>query len=283
MTRVLLIGGSGRLGTAIRHRWTDCEIVAPAHAALPLEAGELLDDALRQVRPDVLLNAAAFHDVDRCEEERERAFAVNAFAVGQAARLARQYGAIFMTMSTDYVFDGETSSAYNEDATPRPLSIYGISKLTGEYLVEHAGGRTFVVRTCGLYGASSGSARPSLIERALKASEETSTLRVVDDVYAAPTFAGDLAGALRRLLETSSFGLYHAVNVGPVSWYEFARTAIELAGKEAKVEPIAAAQWKSAAIRPRFSALENARLRALDVEMPSWRDGIAAYLQSLID
>lgn len=282
MTRVLLIGGSGRLGTAIRRRWTDCEILAPSHAALPLEAGELLDDALRKMRPNVFVNAAAFHDVDRCEEECDRAFAVNAFAVGQAASLARKYDAIFMTMSTDYVFDGKTSRPYSEEAPPRPLSVYGVSKLTGEYLVDHAGGRAFVVRTCGLYGASSASARPSLIERALKAADEGASLRVVDDVYAAPTFAGDLATTLRRLLETNAFGLYHAVNVGPVSWYEFARTALELAGTKATVEPIDARQWKTTAIRPQFSALENARLRALHIEMPSWRDGIAAYLQGLI-
>jgi dTDP-4-dehydrorhamnose reductase len=283
VTRVLLIGGSGRLGTAIRQGWTDCEIIAPSHSTLPLEAAEALDDALRRVRPDVLVNAAAFHDVDRCEEERDRAFTVNAFAVGQAARLARQYDAAFMTMSTDYVFDGTTSRPYSEDATPRPLSIYGISKLTGEYLAEHDGGRAFVVRTCGLYGISSAPARPSLIERALQAGEDRAPLRVVDDVYAAPTFAGDLAAALRRLLKTEAFGLYHAVNVGPVSWYDFARTAIELAGKEAVVEPIDAGEWKTAAVRPRFSALENARLRALHIEMPSWQDGIAAYLQTLLD
>jgi dTDP-4-dehydrorhamnose reductase len=283
VTRVLLIGGSGRLGTAIRQRWSDCEIFAPSHAELPLEGGDLLDEALRRIRPDVLVNAAAFHDVDRCETERDRAFGVNAFGVSEAARLASEHGVVFLTMSTDYVFDGETSRPYAEDAAPRPLSIYGISKLTGEYLVGHAGGRAFVVRTCGLYGSSSGSARPNLIDRALQAAQEGSTLRVVADVYAAPTFAGDLAVALRRLLETQAFGLYHAVNVGPVSWYEFTRAAIELAGKDAGVEPIAAAQWRTAAIRPRFSALENARLHALGIEMPSWRAGIAAYLQGLID
>lgn len=282
MKRVLLVGGSGRLGTAIRQGWADCEIVAPSHADLPLEASEMLDEALRRIRPDVVVNAAAFHDVDRCEEEPEQAFSVNAFAVSRAARLACEHDAIFVTMSTDYVFDGEANSPYSEDALPRPLSMYGISKLTGEYLALHAGGRALVVRTCGLYGASSSSGRPSLIERALLSAEEGSTLRVVSDVYAAPTFAGDLAVALRRLLETQGFGLYHAVNTGPVSWYEFARAAIELAGKETNVEPIDAKQWRTAAIRPRFSALENARLRALQIEMPSWRAGIAAYLQDRI-
>lgn len=283
MTRVLLIGGSGRLGTAIRQRWSDCEIFTPSHAQLPLEAGTALDEALRRIAPDVVVNAAAFHDVDRCEDEWERAFAVNAFAVARAAQLARACDAIFVTISTDYVFDGNGSTPYPEDCAPRPLSIYGISKLTGEHLVSHAGGRAFVVRTCGLYGRSARAGRPSLIDRALQASQDGSSLSVVADVYAAPTFAGDLATALRRLLETKAFGLYHAVNVGPVSWYDFARTAVELLGKEARIEPIEAAQRPGSAIRPRFSALENARLSALNIAMPSWRAGIAAYLQSLID
>ncbi len=107
----------------------------------------------------------------------------------------------------------------------------------------------------------------------------TRRLRVVDDVCASPTFAGDLADALRRLVQTQPFGLFHAVNAGPVSWYDFVLAAIDCAGKQTKVEPISVAQWRSAAIRPRFSALENARLRTLGIAMPSWRDGIAAYLQ----
>jgi dTDP-4-dehydrorhamnose reductase len=257
----------------------ECEIVAPSHAELPLEAGDRLRDALDRLRPDVFVNAAAFHDVDRCEAEPEQAFAVNAFAVARAAELAGEYGAIFVTVSTDYVFDGETNVPYGEAAAPRPLSLYGMSKLAGEYLVQRSAAHAFIVRTCGLYGAASSAARPALIDRALQDREASAPLRVVDDVYAAPTYAGDLADALKRLVETQRFGLYHAVNAGPVSWYHFALAAVELAKRKTKVEPISASQWKSAAMRPRFSALDNARLRALGIEMPSWQDGIAAYLQ----
>lgn len=278
MRRVLLIGGSGQLGTAIRLRWTDCDVVAPAHAELALENAGQLRDALDRVRPDVLVNAAAFHDVDRCEEEPERAFAVNAFAVGAAARLAKERDVVFVTISTDYVFDGKTSVPYDEAAVPHPLSLYGMSKLTGEYFVERNPPRAFVVRTCGLYGGAAPSSRRPFIDRVLSRSGDATPLRVVADVFASPTFAGDLAVALRRLIETQAYGLYHAVNVGPVSWYEFACTAMNLAGRDAAVEPIAADEWKTAALRPRFSALENARLGALGISMPSWRAGIAAYL-----
>ncbi|HVR46377.1 MAG TPA: dTDP-4-dehydrorhamnose reductase [Candidatus Binatia bacterium] len=278
MKRVLLIGGSGRLGTSIRRRWRDCEIVAPAHGELDLSDAGALAREVARIRADVLINCAAFHDVDRCETEPVPAFLTNAIAVAGAARVARDAGAAFVTVSTDYVFDGAADSPYTENDAPHPLSVYGTSKLAGEYLVESLGGRAFVVRTCGVYGpAESESRRPGLVERVL-ASGEGGPLRVVGDVYASPTFAGDLADALRRLIETSAYGLYHAVNAGPVSWYDFAAETARLARVDAAIEPIRARERTSAAPRPRFSALSSAKLAALGIPMPSWREGLAAYL-----
>ncbi len=277
MKRVLLIGGSGRLGTAIRRRWSDCEIVAPSHGELDLRDCGALARAVAGARPDVLLNAAAFHDVDRCEIEPAMAFETNAIAIAAAARVARDAGAAFVTISTDYVFDGAASSPYSEDDAPHPLSVYGTSKLAGEYLVESLGGRAFVVRTCGVYGRTESPARPGLVERVL-AGGAGRPLRVVADSYASPTFAGDLADALRRLVQTDAYGLYHAVNAGPVSWYDFAREAARLAGIHAALEPISAQEWEAAAVRPRFSALANAKLAALGIAMPAWQEGLAAYL-----
>lgn len=235
--------------------------------------------AIERFRPDVLVNAAAFHDVDRCEDEPERAFAINALGVGAAAMLARENGAVFVTVSTDYVFDGETTAPYREDDAPHPISVYGVSKLAGEYLVESLRMRAFVVRTCGVYGHSAnGRSRKSFVERVLSQRRGDPPLRVVTDVVASPTFAGDLADALARLIETNGYGLYHAVNAGAVSWYDFATEAIAQAGLEAKVEPIAAAERQTRAARPRFSALENGKFGRLGVSIPSWRAGIAAYL-----
>lgn len=279
MKRVLLIGGTGQLGTAILQRWSECDIVAPPHAQLALEDAERLGEALDRIRPDVLVNAAAFNDADRCETELPRAFEVNAVAVGGAAGLARDAGAVFLTVSTDYVFDGRADSPYCESDAPHPLSVYGVSKLAGEYLVRARRGRAFVVRTCGVYG-SSGSSRSSFIERLL-AHREAKPMKVVADVCASPTFAGDLADALQRLVRSEAYGLYHAVNTGAVSWYEFAREAVRQAGADITLEPIPAEQWQAPAVRPRFSALSNAKLAGLGIAMPSWRDGLAAYLGSL--
>lgn len=275
-----MIGGSGQLGTALRQRWNDCEIVAPSRAELDIEQSAQLRGAIERVRPDVLINAAAFHDVDRCEDEPERAFAINALAVGAAAAHARDYGARFVTISTDYVFDGAATAPYSEDRAPHPLSVYGVSKLAGEYLVEYLGAPAFVVRTCGLYGpATTSRRRRPFVEQVLSWDAKDPPLRVVHDVVASPTFAGDLADALARLIETDAYGLYHAVDSGPVSWYDFACEAIRQAGIDVSIEPIAAAQRQSRAARPRFSALENTKLGQLGIAMPSWRAGIAAYLQ----
>ncbi len=225
------------------------------------------------------MNAAAFHDVDRCEAEPRPAFEINALAVRDAARLARDAGSTFVTISTDYVFDGETTVPYAERDAPHPLSVYGASKLAGELLVDSLQMNALVVRTCGLYGDASAKGRRSFIERLL-AQVRGAPFRVVADVTASPTFAGHLADAIWRLLEKQHYGLYHAVDAGSVTWYDFAREAVEQAGAAVAVEPIAAHQWKAPAVRPRFSALANAKLAALGIAMPSWRAGIAAYLAS---
>jgi dTDP-4-dehydrorhamnose reductase len=281
VTRVLLIGGSGRLGTAIRRAWGDCEIAAPPHDELDIADAHTLGNALDEFRPDVLVNTAAFHDVDRCEDEPEHAFAINAAAVGRAARSARDRDVVFVTISTDYVFDGAAREPYAEECAPHPISFYGASKLAGEYLVESLRMRAYVVRTCGIYGTAQSRNRPSLIDRVLASRSGDAPLRVVANVVASPTFAGDLADALRRLIATQSYGLYHAVNSGPVSWYDFACETVRQAGIETAIEPISAEEWKQRAARPRFSALRNAKLDALGIPIPPWQSGIAAYLRSL--
>ena len=198
---------------------------------------------------------------------------------GAPPALAAQRDVLFVTMSTDYVFDGKKGSPYLESDPPNPLSFYGASKLAGERLVEAAGGRAFVVRTCGVYGPSrSASRRRAFVDRILAAGESGEPVRVVADVVASPTFAGDLAAALRKLIGSEAYGLYHAAAAGPVSWYEFAREAMRQARVELAIEPIVAEQWKARAIRPRYSALDSAKLGELGIGMPSWRDGIAAYL-----
>jgi dTDP-4-dehydrorhamnose reductase len=280
VNRALLLGGSGQLGTEIRRSWTSWEIVAPSHAQLDIEDGDRVDALVGREKPDALINCAAFHNVDRCEEEPERAMAVNAVAVERLARICRDRGVAFVTISTDYVFDGKSSVPYTENDCPGPLSAYAVSKLAGEQLVARLESRALVVRTCGVYGIRpSASKGHTFVDRVIAQGRAKETIRVVNDVAASPTFAGHLADALRGLLEAGATGLYHAADAGPVTWYDFATEALRQAGVDHSIEPIPASTWKAPARRPAFSALDSGKLRGLGIAMPDWRAGIADYLR----
>ncbi|MHB8146023.1 MAG: dTDP-4-dehydrorhamnose reductase [Vulcanimicrobiaceae bacterium] len=277
--RVLLIGGSGQLGTEIGRRWSGYDISAPPHAELDLEDVAALESAIDRLRPKVVVNCAAFHNVDRCTAEPERAFAANAVAVGKAAAICHRRDVLFVTISTDYVFDGQAREPYLESDAPNPISAYGVSKLAGEYLVALQLSPALVVRTCGVYGVRASSTKGyTFIDRIIAQATAGEPVRIVNDVIASPTYAGHLAEALQQLVAAGATGLYHAANVGAVSWYDFAAEALRQAGIAHPIEPISASEWKSETRRPAFSALGSERLGALHIAMPSWREGIAAYL-----
>jgi dTDP-4-dehydrorhamnose reductase len=277
--RVLLLGAFGRLGSEIRERWNDVEIVAPSHAELDIENRSATVQLFDRVAPDMAVNCTAFHDVDRCEREPDRAFALNALAVDRVARLCRDRNATFVTLSTDYVFDGGKRRSYVEDDVACPISAYGVSKRAGELLVERLEMRSFIVRTCGIYGRS-GDARGSFPDRIIAAARAGEPIRVVSDVVASPTYAGHLATALRALAATDRYGIYHVANRGAISWYDFAVETLRRAGIDYPIEPIHQLNWKTEARRPHYSALASRRLRALGIAMPGWQEGLAEYLAS---
>jgi dTDP-4-dehydrorhamnose reductase len=278
--RVLLFGGSGQLGSEIVKRWSDCEIAAPDSRAANVEDERAVAAAVAAHVPDVVVNCTAFHNVDRCEREPERAFAVNATAVERIARAARAASAAFVTISTDYVFDGETGRPYRETDEPRPLSQYGASKLEGERRVERLGMNAFVVRTCGLYGTRVSSSKGyTFVDRVLALARAGETQSIVADAVASPTYAAHLADALRALVESRAYGLYHAADTGAVSWYDFAAEALRRAGVAGTIAPISREDWKPQTPRPRFSALASDRLAALGFAMPTWAEGLGDYLR----
>lgn len=278
--QVLLVGGSGQLGSEIRSRWTGCKIVAPSHEELEITNEAAFSQTLDAVSPNVVINCAAFHNVDRCEDEPMRAFEINAVAVDAMAAVSAQRDVAFVTFSTDYVFSGETISPYSEDAAPNPISVYGTSKLAGELLVRRRNSDALIVRTCGVYGL-----RPSVskgytfVDRIIAQAKAGEKIRVVDDVVASPTYAGHLAEALKSLVEQKRRGLYHLVNRGAVSWHGFAKHALAAAGIDHPIEGVPQSTWFTKARRPRYSALTSNRLESLGIEIPDWRTGIEAYLR----
>jgi dTDP-4-dehydrorhamnose reductase len=278
--RVLVFGGSGQLGSEIVRRWTADAIAAPASADVDVEDAAAVATAIAAHAPDVVVNCTAFHNVDVCEREPARAFAVNATAVEGMARAARAAGAAFVTISTDYVFDGETDRPYRETDEPRPLSRYGASKLEGERRVERLQMDAYVVRTCGLYGTRVSSSKGyTFVDRVLAKARAGEPQAIVDDAFASPTYAAHLAAALRGLIETRRYGLYHAADAGPVSWFAFASEALRRAGIDGPLEPTSRAAWKPETPRPRFSALASERLAALGFAMPTWGEGLSDYLR----
>jgi dTDP-4-dehydrorhamnose reductase len=280
--RALVAGAEGQLGrdlvTALGSElaWSGGRSgldVADAAAVLRL---------FEQVKPDVVFNASAYNKVDAAETEPERAFAANAFGPGHLARAARAVGALLVHFSTDYVFDGTGTRPYRETDCPSPLGAYGASKLAGEHLVAAARGQALVLRTSAVFGRGGNRQKGgSFMERILEQARAGKPLRVVCDQVFSPTYSPDLAKAAIALARTPARGLFHVSGAGSCSWHAFAEAGLEIAGVQAPVESIRAADLKLAAARPAYSVLDNGRLAAAGVPPPRpWREALAASLAS---
>lgn len=277
--RALLIGGSGQLGAEIGRRWVDVEIDAPSHDELDLGRIDTLEDAVAFYRPNLVVNCAAYHKVDQCEVEPLRAMEINAVAVDTLAGVCARRQIEFLTVSTDYVFDGNLGRAYVESDVPRPLSTYGVSKFAGELLVQRRQMKAYIVRTCGVYGLHASRTKGyTFIDRIISDARAGTPVRVVNDVICSPTYAGHLAEALGTLVRSGTYGLYHMANAGAVSWYDFAAEALRQSGIDHPIESLKGSEWKGMARRPAYSPLASEKLAGLGIAMPSWAEGIAAYL-----
>jgi dTDP-4-dehydrorhamnose reductase len=278
--KALVFGGSGQLGSEILRQWTDVDIVAPSSADVNVDDAASVRAAIDAAAPELVVNCTAFHNLEQCGREPERAFATNALAVFGMARACADRGAAFVTFSTDYVFSGELGREYTEHDAPDPVNAYGVSKLAGEQLVRVLGAKSFVVRTCGVYGTRVSSSKGyTFIDRVINQARAGEAVRIVRDQVVSPSYAGDIARALRELVRTERYGLYHMVNRGPVTWYDFARETLRQAGIDHPIEPVSTNDWPSTVRRPAYSALANTALDALDIPMPDWREGIAGYLR----
>ena len=235
---------------------------------------------MAQAKPDVVISTAAYHRVEECEIRAALAFQVNGIGAMNLARACHRSGAVLVNFSTDYVFDGKKNGAYEETDLPSPLSVYGASKVLGEHLVAAYADRYFVIRTCGLYGVAGSSGKGgNFVETMLKKAMAGDAIRVVDDQVLTPTYTADLAKATRQLILTGNYGLYHISSEGQCSWYEFTRYIFERAGLDAKLSPVNSSQFASPVKRPANSVLSKAKLRALGISIPSWKDALPRYLE----
>ena len=280
--KILLIGGSGQLGSDLLRNNRDFEIVAPGRDRLDLERLESAAGLMTDLRPDLVVNCAAFHNVSLCEEQAEMAFRVNCVAVRNLAALCVQYGARFLTFSTDYVFGGEQRAPYREEDRPGPLQIYGISRLAGEYAaLSAAPENAVIVRTCGLYGrAGSRSRGGNFVDHRIADAHAGKSTEISCDQTVCPTSTDDLSKALLKLIGQPGLagGIYHLVNEGECTWYEFTKSIFAHIGTSTELRPVDRHGRTGTMRRPLYSVLANTRGRALGVVLPLWQDALKRYL-----
>ena len=277
--RILITGGNGQLAYDLRLSLSHCEVLAPPRQDLDICNAGRTAEIVRSFRPDVLINTAAFHRVDDCEAQAETAFATNALAVRHLAQLCAEQNARFVHFSTDYVFGGQAKRApLTEDDSPAPLSVYGTSKLAGEYLAQVTWRRAVIVRTCGLYGV----AGANFVHTMLRKAGEGSALRVVDDQECTPTSTRDLAEKVAWLIGRDISGVVHITNAGSCTWYEFAEALFALAGIDAALSPTTTEEYVTPAARPPYSVLANERLAVLNQDdLRPWQEALADHLAAV--
>jgi dTDP-4-dehydrorhamnose reductase len=282
--RILILGAGGQLASELERVLTEDEVLSLSHAEADICDTEAVARHVRSFHPDCIVNTAAYHRVDDCEDEVASSFKVNAVALKGLCSLANSAGATLVHFSTDYVFDGAQRRPYRETDPPNPISIYGMSKLSGEQIVRRYGERYFLIRTCGLYARDgSRSKGGNFVETMLRLAAEGRTIRVVNDQVATPTSAKDLLKSLLPLLHTDRYGLYHMTNNGSCSWFEFAKEIFRLANLPANVQPVSSTEFRAKARRPPYSVLDNLALREAGFpELPPWQEALAEYLRERI-
>jgi len=278
--RILLTGRNGQLGHELERALAPLgEVVATGRAELDLSNLDAIGSAIERVRPDVIVNAAAYTAVDQAESERAAAFRVNAEAVGRIGEAAARRGALVLHYSTDYIFDGAKSTPYTEEDPPHPLNVYGESKLAGERSLAASGCRHLILRTGWVYESRG----RNFLLTILRLARERDELRVVGDQVGSPTAARDLADASAKLLAMAEIptGTWHLTAAGQCSWFEFAREILVLSGNtRSRLTQITTAEYPTAARRPRYSVLSCEKLkRACGIALPHWREALVRVLR----
>jgi len=279
--KVIIIGANGQLGSELVKVLSGWDLIPLTHADIDICDFVYTRKVLTESKPDIVINTAAFHRVDECEDQPEKAFWVNVYAVRKLAHFCAELDCCLVHMSTDYVFGGEKRTPYTEDDAPNPLNVYGVSKLAGEYFVRHICPKHFIIRTSGLYGVAGSSGKGgNFVETMIRLAKEGKPIRVVIDQVLTPTYTKDLAQKLKELLQTEAYGLYHITNSGQCSWYEFAGKIFEFLGMKPDFSPTTSADFGAKAKRPAYSVLAHERLKQLGLDdLRPWPEALEAYLK----
>lgn len=283
---VLIIGKNGQLAQALlaqKRFFSDFGILALGRDELDILDEKKMAEVIEKIRPDFVVNTSALQVMAQCEDNPYDAFDINFLAVKNLAKHCNDIGSFFVTISSDYVFSGEHGPNKEDDYT-KPLQFYGLSKLAGECATTaFCDDNSYIIRTCGLYGGLSGShEKGNFVLNRLKEAADKKVVEVSSEQIVSPTNADDLAVAILKLIELEAKpGVYHLVNEGYCSWCEFTKEIYRLSGIDKEVRPVDRGGYSDYSNRPKFSALENTKAKALGIVLPNWQDGLARYIEFL--
>ena len=275
--RILITGANGQLGYELQSVLHDQQLILANVPDFDLTKPGV-EAHIKAARPDVVIHAAAYTDVDGAEREPEQAMAINAVGTERVAKAAAATGARLLYLSTDYVFDGRQGVPYREIDQPNPLNVYGRSKYEGEQRAVTHCPNTLVIRTAWLYGTHG----KNFVTTIMRLASEQPELRVVSDQRGSPTHAGDLASAIKQVLGTNLKGIAHATGAGDCTWYEFAREIVSLTGSPARVQSISTAESKRTAKRPLYAVLSNRVLAEAGISLPHWKDALSRFVKNSV-
>jgi dTDP-4-dehydrorhamnose reductase len=281
--KVAVVGADGQLGVDVVNQFArkGDDVSSLTHTEIEISEIDSVSIRLKEIRPDVVVNTAAMHHVEKCEQEPQKAFAVNGVGARNLALVSREIGATLFHVSTDYVFDGAKRIPYEEADAPQPLNVYGNTKLSGEHFVRGACEKHFVLRTSAIYGKSPCRAKGGLnfVELMLKLARERGKVRVVDSEFVTPTRTTEIAQQIVALSHTDSYGLYHATAEGACSWHEFAAEIFRLTNTKVNLEVAGPNEFPMKVPRPLYSVLENRALKSRGLNsFHPWQIGLREYL-----
>ena len=272
--RVTIFGATGLLGKALMREWREDQVTGLSSKDADIRDPRQVENAVEETHPDWIVLAAAYTDVDGCETNRERAFAVNRDGAANVAQAAKEHGSRLLFLSTDYVFDGNKTSPYEVNDPRAPQSVYGRSKAEAEVQVEQILPGSCIVRTSWLFGTG-GKCFPDTI---LKLASTRAQIDVVNDQLGSPTYAIDLARAIIQLCRKGAKGVVHVTNRGECTWFDFTQAIVSAAGSKTIVHPTTTEKFPRPAKRPKYSVLSASRLGQYGISMPDWQDALRRYL-----
>lgn len=275
--KILITGANGMLAKAVKEELKENELVCTDVEELDITNLDAVRLYTKKVKPDYIINCAAYTAVDKAEEQEELVYKINAIGPKNLAIATQENNAVLVHISTDYVFGGDkdTSKDYNEDDKKNPQAVYGKTKLAGEKFIEENCKKFYIFRTAWLYGEGH-----NFVRTMINLSKEHDEVKVVNDQHGSPTYAVDLASIIHQAMEKQiPFGVYNSTNMGYTTWYDFTKMIYDLEGINCQVIPVTSEEFKSAAKRPKNSQMSKSKLLKYGIKIPTYEDALKRYLK----